>query len=231
MFALVGVGVAAGAMIGMGPAQADPSVGRPASGQASHSRDFVIGYYDTKRSCEEAGSAGQWYSAWEDYDCDPVRVGWRGRLFQLIVDEGDWLGAGGPWPSGWPYRTDYPSGLMSVDDGLEPQVRPTVLSPISRPAGLSPINQAAGLPSVGRPAGLSPVDRPVGSSHARPAGSPTHNRPAGSPTHSKPAGSPMHSEPAVSPPQGKPVGARLPDQPVKGTPPRDNSGGTFWPVP
>ncbi|BCJ46784.1 hypothetical protein GCM10010168_36940 [Actinoplanes ianthinogenes] len=115
VLALAGMGFAAGAMIGMGPAQAAPSATPTSSGGGSATRasdwgdEHVVGYYRTEWSCERAGWTGKRYGAWYDYDCDPVRYGWRGWVFRLVVDEDDWEWDDwrGSWPGDWPYRPDY----------------------------------------------------------------------------------------------------------------------------
>ncbi|GIF15508.1 hypothetical protein [Actinoplanes teichomyceticus] len=113
--ALAGMGVAAGAMIGVSPVQAAPAGASSASGGGAATRvsdwggDAVVGYYRTEWACERAGWTGRRYGAWDAYDCNPVRYGWRGWVFQLVVQEDDWEWNDwdGPWPGGWPYRPDY----------------------------------------------------------------------------------------------------------------------------
>lgn len=121
----LGIGLAAGAMIGMGPAQAAPSVGQSATsgGTASRASDFgddnVVGYYRTEWACERAGFTGRRFGAWGDYDCDPINYGFRGWVFQLVVDDGDWYWNDwrGRWPGGWPYRPDYAGRPFHIRGG------------------------------------------------------------------------------------------------------------------
>ncbi|MEV6343662.1 hypothetical protein [Actinoplanes sp. NPDC051851] len=110
--AIAGMGVAAGAMIGIGPVQAAPRSG-------AHWGDYVAGTFRTERACERAGWTGIDNGAWYDYDCEPTYWGPRGRVYQLVVagDDWGWDDWGGSWPSGWPYRPDYPGKRFHIPDG------------------------------------------------------------------------------------------------------------------
>ncbi|MFI1990354.1 hypothetical protein [Actinoplanes sp. NPDC020271] len=117
--ALTGMSLAAGAMIGMGPAQAAPAAGQSSTGGSTAGRAFgehVVGYYRTEWACERAGFTGKRFHAWWDYDCDPINYGWRGWVFQLVVDDDDWQWNDwrGTWPGGWPYRPDFAGQTFHV---------------------------------------------------------------------------------------------------------------------
>ena len=116
MLALAGMSLAAGAMIGVGPAQAAPAAAQPTgsgtSGQAqspSLDRDYIVGSFRFQQACRRAGWTGIRRGAWEDYRCFPLRQGWRGLVWVLEVEEDDWSWNEwrGDWPGGWPDRPDY----------------------------------------------------------------------------------------------------------------------------
>src|SRR5690242_229135 len=93
---LAGMGVLAGASLGMGPAQAASAAGQTGAGssvqqhQNSWGSQDVVGYYRNIGSCLQAGRIGERFGAWEDYDCERVRWGFRRGAWALIVDENDW---------------------------------------------------------------------------------------------------------------------------------------------
>src|SRR5262245_58459621 len=58
ILALAGAGVAAGAMIGLGPAQAAPSAGRPAAGGGSLSQASQAGGDGSTSRVSQAGGGG-----------------------------------------------------------------------------------------------------------------------------------------------------------------------------
>ncbi|GAA4603046.1 hypothetical protein GCM10023107_62680 [Actinoplanes octamycinicus] len=79
----------------------------------------MVGYYRTEWACERAGWTGRRHGAWDAYDCDPVRYGWRGWVFRLVVEEDDWQWDDwrGPWPGDWPYRPDYAGRPFHIRGG------------------------------------------------------------------------------------------------------------------
>jgi hypothetical protein len=95
---LAGLSLMTGATLGAAPAMAstsapDTSV-RAATTTADsprRDRDWVEGYYDSRRECEWAGKRGEWRDRWDDYDCDPVRFGPRRGDWRLTVEKSwDW---------------------------------------------------------------------------------------------------------------------------------------------
>ncbi|BCY07988.1 hypothetical protein [Actinoplanes sp. L3-i22] len=137
--ALTGMSLAAGAMIGAGPVQAAPSTGQSSTSGSTAGRasgfgdENVVGYYRTEWACERAGFTGRRFHAWDDYDCDPIHYGWRGWVFQLVVDDDDWVWDDwrGSWPGGWPYRPDFAGRPFHIrgGDGPGPHGRPMNFPP------------------------------------------------------------------------------------------------------
>ncbi|WIM99194.1 hypothetical protein ACTOB_002838 [Actinoplanes oblitus] len=230
--ALAGMGFAAGAMISMGPAQAAPSTTQASSGGGSATRasdwgdDHVVGYYRTEWSCERAGWTGKRYGAWYDYDCDPIRYGWRGWVFRLVVDEDDWGWDDwrGSWPGDWPYRPDYLG-------------RPFHIGGHHRPHG-GPF----GFPHHGGPMGHDDDDGPMDHDHhggpmGGPMGHDHHGGPMGGPMghddHDGPMGHDDHDGPkGHGGPKGMPNGPKdLKDMPPKGMPPQGPGDKAGWPQP
>jgi len=123
---LAGMGVLAGASLGMGPAQAASAAGHNGAGASVQQRpnnwggDDVVGYYRNIRTCLQAGHIGERFGAWDDYDCERVRFGFRRGAWALVVDENDWDNRWdnrwrpGQWPSNWTCRPTWP-GLGGPD--------------------------------------------------------------------------------------------------------------------
>ena len=106
--AMAGMALIAGATVGAGPAMASapiaqaPSVlGATVSTQVAvkqvqvQSRDRVVGYYRTLRSCDHAGRLGERRGRWDSYDCDRVRHGFRRGWWALEVRWGHGNGGHG----------------------------------------------------------------------------------------------------------------------------------------
>ncbi|WP_250030247.1 hypothetical protein [Paractinoplanes maris] len=87
-----------GATLGAGPAMASTSApdtsvraATTTAEQPRRDRDWVEGYYDSRRDCERAGQRGEWRDRWDDYDCDLVRFGRHRGDWQLEVSKSrDW---------------------------------------------------------------------------------------------------------------------------------------------
>jgi hypothetical protein len=117
---LAGMGLLAGVSLGAGTAQAAPAAERSGSTTAAHQQaarwgnDDVVGYYRTIRTCLQAGRIGERFGAWDDYDCERVRFGFRRGAWALIVDDNDWDNRWdnrwrpGQWPSNWSNRPVWP---------------------------------------------------------------------------------------------------------------------------
>ncbi|WP_184954206.1 hypothetical protein [Paractinoplanes abujensis] len=105
-----GLGLLAGAALGVGPAQAaDASpaaaaksqTGRTAQADQHRDRDVVVGYYRSYRACELAGRIGERWGRWDDYDCDYQRRGFHRGSFALEVERGwGWNRPGHHWDNG-----------------------------------------------------------------------------------------------------------------------------------
>ncbi|GIF05582.1 hypothetical protein [Actinoplanes siamensis] len=109
-YAMSGLAVAAGLVVGAGPAAASstsaaipgaPSGAAPATEDWSHSP--VVGFYRTLGACHLEGERGAFRKQWIDFDCVPLRADLR-RGWLLKVDYGqDFHGGpygGGPGPYG-----------------------------------------------------------------------------------------------------------------------------------
>ena len=99
VLALAGAGLASGAVIGVGPAQAATFTEQgPSASQAWQPDDNnnVIAYFDTQRNCERAGEVGKQVNLWQNYDCNYIRWGNHHGEWALEIDHGwDWNGPGG----------------------------------------------------------------------------------------------------------------------------------------
>jgi hypothetical protein len=99
---VVGMALVAGVAVGASPVQATTSTGA-ATTNSSHSqvqqggdRDWIAGYYRTRRSCERAGWLGERFNRWDDYECDRSFRGHRRGWWELSV-ENDWRGNDHDW--------------------------------------------------------------------------------------------------------------------------------------
>ena len=122
MLTLIGMGMLTGATIGIGPAQAAAPAAAPTTtttvttaGQGFGDDDEeLVGYYRTGWACERAGRIGERFGAWDDYDCERVRWGFRAGAWALVVDEDQWDDdweddwRPGFWPGNWPHRPHWP---------------------------------------------------------------------------------------------------------------------------
>ncbi|MCY1141073.1 hypothetical protein OWR29_24000 [Actinoplanes sp. Pm04-4] len=87
-----------GATLGAGPAMASTSApdnsvraATTTADQPRRDRDWVEGYYDSRRDCERDGRRGEWRDRWDDYDCDMVRRGPHRGDWELTVSKSwDW---------------------------------------------------------------------------------------------------------------------------------------------
>ncbi|WP_125812364.1 hypothetical protein [Actinoplanes sp. ATCC 53533] len=107
MLAMAGMALVAGATFSAAPATASTSTaqGTTAAKQstqqqadAARGRDWVVGYYRTRRECERVGSIGERFNRWDDHECERVRRGFR-TLWRLEVEQ-DWHGGGHDWNDG-----------------------------------------------------------------------------------------------------------------------------------
>ncbi|WP_250008886.1 hypothetical protein [Actinoplanes sp. M2I2] len=95
---LVGLSLMTGATLGAGPAMASTSAPDTAvraatttADQPRRDRDWVEGYYDSRRDCERVGRFGEFRDRWDDYDCERVRFGpYRGEWRLTVEKEWDW---------------------------------------------------------------------------------------------------------------------------------------------
>ncbi|MEU4217282.1 hypothetical protein [Actinoplanes sp. NPDC026623] len=113
---VVGLGLLAGATLGMGPAQASSSTGQAAASSSVVSQqgdryfddDGVVGYYRGIRPCRGAGFYGERVGAWSNFECQFVRWGIRRGAWALVVDDNYWDNGWedrwrpGTWPGSWP---------------------------------------------------------------------------------------------------------------------------------
>ncbi|SDS29328.1 hypothetical protein [Actinoplanes derwentensis] len=127
MLALAGMTLAAGAMLGITPAQAAPATTQAPSTATAKSGpyydwddQYVVGYYNNERDCRKAGWWGERRGAWSDYDCFPAwgYNNW-GRVWVLQVEENDWRWDrwDGGWPRGWDYRPTHYGRPFNVGGG------------------------------------------------------------------------------------------------------------------
>jgi hypothetical protein len=95
--AMAGMALIAGVTVGAGPAMASaPSASAPSATVSTQvavkqvqSRDRVVGYYRTLRSCDHAGRLGERRGRWDSYDCSRVRHGIRRGWWSLEVQWGN----------------------------------------------------------------------------------------------------------------------------------------------
>jgi hypothetical protein len=92
-----GIGLVAAVMMA-GPAQASGTAAQAdAKSTASQSdkaqqhrdRDYVAGYFSSRRDCQLEGIKGRWIGRWDRFDCDFLRLGQRGGTWRLEVER-DW---------------------------------------------------------------------------------------------------------------------------------------------
>lgn len=125
MLALAGITLAAGAMLGITPAQAAPATPQSSSAATAKSGpyndwwgdQYVVGYYNSEWQCRKAGWWGERRNAWSDYSCYPAwGINNWGRVWVLQVEENDWRWDrwDGGWPRGWEYRPNYLSGPFDI---------------------------------------------------------------------------------------------------------------------
>jgi hypothetical protein len=118
----VGVGLLAGATLGMGPAQAAPPTGQAATSSSVDQQqnrqydDEVVGYFRNYWRCDRAGRFGEHRGAWDDYDCMRVRWGFHRGHWALVVEDNNWNDGWGDhwrpghWPNNWPNRPQWGGG-------------------------------------------------------------------------------------------------------------------------
>ncbi|WP_430781954.1 hypothetical protein [Actinoplanes sp. G11-F43] len=117
MLALASMTLAAGAMLGITPAQATPADAATTTGSATAKSgpywdwddEYVVGYYYNQWECNKAGWWGERNRAWSDYYCFPAWVPGWGNVWVLQVEENDWYWNkwNGGWPGGWPYKPNH----------------------------------------------------------------------------------------------------------------------------
>ena len=114
--ALASMTLAAGAMLGITPAQASPATAQTPSTDTAKSGpywdwddEYVVGYYFSKWECYKAGWWGEKVGAWGDYYCYPAWVPGWGHVWVLQVEEDHWYwnSWNGYWPQNWPYKPNY----------------------------------------------------------------------------------------------------------------------------
>ena len=126
---LGGFGVLTALTVGMGPAQAAPAA--PAAPEskttASHNvwrgESQVVGFYRSLRACQLAGIYGERSGAWDDFDCNAVRVGIRRGAWALeVADYDNW----GSFGFGRPFQVvrGFPTQFRPVWAGQFRQARP-----------------------------------------------------------------------------------------------------------
>ncbi|MEU8242774.1 hypothetical protein AB0C07_31345 [Actinoplanes missouriensis] len=126
MLALSSMGLAAGAMLGAAPAQAEPAApsnvtSSSASAGPRWDNDYVVGYYRWERACYRAGFTGQRYGAWWRFHCEPVWLrGWRGWVLEVKGSHWRWDEWRGGWPKGWDDRPDRFGKPFSIRNGGGP---------------------------------------------------------------------------------------------------------------
>jgi hypothetical protein len=117
--AMTGLAVAAGLIVGAGPAAA--ATGSPVAAEAkskapavahAKSRTRVLGFYRSPGACHRDGRRGEFRHQWEDHDCIPVREGFR-RGWALKVyygwggDHYDPHGSDHGSDHGWDHGSDH----------------------------------------------------------------------------------------------------------------------------
>ncbi|MBW6435266.1 hypothetical protein KZ829_16125 [Actinoplanes hulinensis] len=119
MLALAGMTLAAGAMLGIAPAQAAPGADQSPSSKTVTSGwgvdwnvgwddDYVVGVYNNPWACRNAGAWVSRAGAWGNFDCVPAwDVRW-GRIWVLQVQRDYWSwNRWNGWQGNWPYRPNY----------------------------------------------------------------------------------------------------------------------------
>lgn len=125
MLALAGITLAAGAMLGITPAQAAPASPQSSSTATAKSgpyndwwgNQYVVGYYNSEWQCRKAGYWAERRNAWSDFSCYPAwGINNWGRVWVLQIEENDWRWDrwDGGWPRGWDYRPNYLSGPFDI---------------------------------------------------------------------------------------------------------------------
>ncbi|GAA1620111.1 hypothetical protein [Actinoplanes couchii] len=88
--ALSGMTLAAGALLGISPAQAAPAAAQSAGTVSVQSGwdddEYVADYYDDRSDCERAGRFGYQRGYWDDYYCTYASGSWDGS-WALVVEE------------------------------------------------------------------------------------------------------------------------------------------------
>jgi len=102
LLAITGIGLAAGASIGAGTAQAATGAGhdgthRVAARAGAHWNDDndIAGYFDSPILCERVGRIGELRDRWDGYNCYPIRFGFHRGAWALEVSYGDDRGGDG----------------------------------------------------------------------------------------------------------------------------------------
>ncbi|SNT01100.1 hypothetical protein SAMN06264365_1335 [Actinoplanes regularis] len=149
-FAMTGLAVAAGLVIGAGPAAASsgsPAAPRattqaPAAAQANGkatTADFserIVGFYRSARACRKIGKGGEFRHRWDDFDCYPIRHGLR---------RGNWvLKAYYDLDGGEDYSGNSYGGPQAGPYGGAPQAGPYGGAPQNDPYGGAPQNDPYG---------------------------------------------------------------------------------------
>jgi hypothetical protein len=92
-----GIGLVAAVMMA-GPAQASgtaaqadskSSASQSSKAQQHRDREYVAGYFSSRRDCQIEGIKGRWIGRWDRFDCDFLRLGLRGGTWRLEVER-DW---------------------------------------------------------------------------------------------------------------------------------------------
>ncbi|GAA0457760.1 hypothetical protein Aca07nite_70380 [Actinoplanes capillaceus] len=119
MLALAGMTLAAGAMLGIAPAQAAPATDqspRPAAvvdgwgpgWNVGWNDDYVVGVYLNPWQCRNAGLWVDRVGAWSDFDCVPAWDARWGRIWVLQIERDYWSwNRWNGWQGNWPYRPNY----------------------------------------------------------------------------------------------------------------------------
>ncbi|WP_202996973.1 hypothetical protein [Paractinoplanes lichenicola] len=135
---LGGFGVLTALTVGMGPAQAAQAAPAAPAGPvgpatadskvtAGHTmwrgESQIVGFYRSLRACQLAGMYGERSGAWDDFDCNAVRVGPRRGAWALeVADYDNW----GSFGFGRPFQVvrGFPAQFRPVWAGQFRQVRP-----------------------------------------------------------------------------------------------------------
>ncbi|MEV4348863.1 hypothetical protein AB0J83_30775 [Actinoplanes sp. NPDC049596] len=103
MIMVSGLGIAAAATLGAGPAMAasgtsSSTASQATTNQAKHWDDDderVVGYYRDYRRCVIAGRIGERFDRWDDFECERVGGGFHRRYVLVVEDDNDF------WNDGW----------------------------------------------------------------------------------------------------------------------------------